>query len=99
MPLISRAYYLAEGLSGIPGLYRVQVTQSGNVTRDELVPGIEDMRLWFGQDTDADGVVNQWFPAGDPGLLMAQVTGVRIQFLLRTLQAPDPSIKPIDSTV
>ncbi|MGB0957101.1 MAG: PilW family protein [Litorivicinus sp.] len=93
MPVISRAYYLATGLGGVPGLYRVGVGPSGSVTRDELVPGIEDMRIWFGQDSDGDGVVNRWRRAGDAGLDFSEVTSARVEMLLRTLQAPDGEVK------
>ncbi|QGG80897.1 prepilin-type N-terminal cleavage/methylation domain-containing protein [Litorivicinus lipolyticus] len=94
MPLVGRAYYLANGVGGVPGLYRVEVGPSGGLTRDELVPGIEDMRIWFGHDSDNDGVVNRWRRAGDPSLDFSEVTAARVQMLLRTLQAPDAEVKP-----
>ena len=94
MPLVSRAYYLAQGLGGVPSLYRVQMTQQGSVDRDELVPGVEDMHIWLGRDSDGDGVVNQWHRAGSSGLSMNDIVSARLDFLLRTLQAPDSSVKP-----
>lgn len=94
MPLLARGYYIAAGLGGVPGLYRVEGGLNGAVMRNELVPGVESMVLWFGHDSDADGVANRFYRAGDPALSFDDVVSVRVQLLLRTLEAPDGEVKP-----
>lgn len=89
MPLRARAFYLSTDLNGIPGLYRAQVTANGVVDRDELVPGVEDMRIYFGQDSDGDGVPNRYLRAGQVGFDPDTAVSVQIHFLLRTLIEPD----------
>ncbi|MGB0966302.1 MAG: PilW family protein [Litorivicinus sp.] len=94
MPLRARAYYLSTDINGIPGLYRAEVRAQGVVDRDELVPGIEDMRVWFGQDSDGDGVPNRYVRASDAAFDPDLAISVQIVFLVRTLMPPDASIKP-----
>lgn len=93
MPLRARAFYLSTDLNGIPGLYRAQVSANGMVDRDELVPGLEDMRIYFGQDTDSDGVPNRYVRPGDMGFDPDSAVSVQIHFLLRTLIEPDGTAK------
>lgn len=94
MPLRARAFYLSADLNGIPGLYRAQVGADGTVDRDELVPGIEDMRVYFGQDTDGDGVPNQYLRAGQAGFDPDLAVSAQLHFLIRTLIEPDGQVKP-----
>lgn len=57
MKLISRAYYIAPSSDGQqPALYRKELIRSGSPVPVELVQGIEDMRLVYGEDTDSNGV-------------------------------------------
>lgn len=59
MLLISRAYYIATGASGEPALWRVDLSQtSGAAVKQELVDGVESMKILYGEDTDGDGVAN-----------------------------------------
>jgi type IV pilus assembly protein PilW len=55
---------------------------------DELVEGIENMQVWFGEDTDADsegaggdGTANRYVPANTSDLNMDRVVSVRISLL------------------
>lgn len=54
----------------------------------ELVPGVEDMQILYGADTDAvpDGVANFYAAAGNAALNMAQVVSVRINLLVRSAE-------------
>ncbi len=94
MPLRARAYYLSVDLNGIPGLYRAQVRAGGVVDRDELVPGVEDMRVLYGQDLDGDGIPNRYFRPTDTGFDPNLAVSAQIIFLVRTLIQPDAQVKP-----
>ena len=95
MPLESRVFYVGQGAGGTPSLFVAELAPpAGGLNKEELVPGIEDLRIRFGEDQDADGVVNQWRRPNEGGLNMANVTAVRIDMLLRTLNEPDSEVKP-----
>lgn len=73
-------YSIQNGVSGLPSLYR---TTNGD--NQELIEGVEDMQILYGEDTDNDGVVNYYVPAGTTGLNMSQVISVRISLLAQTI--------------
>jgi type IV pilus assembly protein PilW len=49
-----------------------------------VVDGIEQMQIYFGEDTDADGVPNRLLAPDTAGLDMSRVVSVRVHFLTRT---------------
>jgi type IV pilus assembly protein PilW len=49
-----------------------------------IVDGIEQMQVYFGEDTDDDGVANRLLPPDSVGLEMDRVVSVRIHFLAHT---------------
>jgi type IV pilus assembly protein PilW len=75
-------YYIATGSSGAPALFR----KDGRDTSQELVEGIEDMQILYGEDTDAtaDGVANRYVDAGTV-MDWDKVVSARITLLLRTI--------------
>lgn len=48
------AYYIANGASGRPALWRARWNSAGAVQSEELVEGIESLQLLYGQDQSAD---------------------------------------------
>ena len=54
---------------------------------EELVPGVEDLQVQLGIDTDADGSVNSYLNPGSPALAGARIVAVRLWLRLRTEQA------------
>lgn len=48
------AYYIATGASGRPALWRARWDAAGAAQAEELVDGIENMQLLYGQDRSAD---------------------------------------------
>jgi len=46
--------------------------------------GVEEMQVYFGEDTDANAVANRWVSPGAAGLDMARVVSVRIHLLAST---------------
>lgn len=78
---VSRTYYVANGAGGQPALWQMDNTD-GTVL--ELVEGVENMQILYGEDTDADRVPNQYLPVNSVSNL-ANVVAVRLSLLMRTL--------------
>lgn len=61
---VSRAYYIGnwsyEVGDGIPSLRQVSLQPGPTVTNTVLLPGVEDLQVQFGIDTDNDGAVNTY---------------------------------------
>ena len=51
---------------------------------DEMIEGVENMQILYGEDTDADDVANRYV-AGTEGPAMENVVSVRISLLLRSV--------------
>ena len=94
-------YYIRLNGANQPSLYRSRINLTGNKTNallaEELVEGIEDMQILYGEDTDNDGTPNYYVPAGTAGLTMNRVNSIRVSLLARTL---DDNItdQPLDYT-
>ncbi len=73
----SLTYTIASGASGEPALFR---------GADELVEGIENFQVLYGEDTDNDGVPNYFVPAGTAGLDMTQVVSIQFSLLVSSLR-------------
>ncbi|MEE9355779.1 MAG: PilW family protein [Methylococcaceae bacterium] len=79
--LVTRSYAIRNGTSGRPALH---YSENGGSSWQELVEGVEDMQVLYGEDTDQDGTANYYVPAGMVGLNMDQVMSLRIRLLLAT---------------
>lgn len=106
-PVHAATYYVRNNAAGVPALYRQTLTAAGGLTAEELVPGVEDMQINYGVDTDAtaDGRPNQYQDADDvtngtgatpvPGAnareRWSRAHSVHISLLLRT---PDDNVVP-----
>ena len=49
-----------------------------------IVSGIEQMQIYFGEDTDGDGVANRMMAPNDAALNMDQVVSLRLNLLVRS---------------
>lgn len=103
-PLQAKAYYV--GNSGktcdsqkIPALYRVALNGNGMPEAQELLPGVEDLQIQFGMDSDGDGTPNQYLNANEigatqwnwPGRPQANtIVSARVWVLARA-ECPDPT--------
>ncbi|MDH5437028.1 MAG: PilW family protein, partial [Gammaproteobacteria bacterium] len=77
-------YYIASNSSGSPALFK----REGRNTPQELVEGVENMQILYGEDTDAgdgDGVANQYVNAATVAD-WNKVVSVRISLLLQTIE-------------
>ena len=92
MKLVSRAYFIGTGVSTVtsastaPALFRKELV-AGIPQAQELVDGVEDMRVFYGEDTTADGAANI-YQAANAVADWSKVVSVRIGLLVRT---PDES--------
>lgn len=69
-------YSIQDGANGQPSLWR-----NDGVDR-ELIEGIENIQILYGNDTNSDSAPNYYVPAGTAGLNMATVVSIRIRLLL-----------------
>jgi len=74
-------YSIKAGASGEPALFR-----SVNDVDVELVEGVENMQILYGEDTDNDQTANRYVAADAAGLNMNNVVSVRITLTLRTIE-------------
>lgn len=49
-----------------------------------VTSGVEEMQVYFGEDTDANDVANRWMSPGTAGLNMERVVSVRVHVLAKT---------------
>jgi type IV pilus assembly protein PilW len=81
-PISTISYYVRTGAGGQPSLYR----RVGSNSAEELVEGIEQMQILYGEDTDPtpDGAPNYYVPANNV-VDMTKVVSIRISLLAATL--------------
>jgi prepilin-type N-terminal cleavage/methylation domain-containing protein len=94
--LLAHAYFLspdATGRPGIPTLRRVRLATVAAVQTEEIIPGIEDMQLELGVDTDFNATAEFYVPPEVPLPAGARVVSVRVWLLVR---AEDPDFQFID---
>ncbi len=82
-------YFIADNDRAQPALFRS--VNSG--AAQELFEGVEDMQIYYGEDTDSDGVANRYViadvinaPCAANSNCWLRVTSVRISLLLRTFE-------------
>lgn len=89
MPFSER-YFVGIGVSGEPALFLGRGLLSGasvgGTQSIELVDGVEDMQILYGEDTNGDGTVNAYRTAAAVSD-MNDVLSVRISLLARSRQA------------
>ncbi len=85
MKMVSHLYYLGTNAAGHPALFRVSLGNNGSITIEELVEGIEDMQLLYGEDTTGDGVVNKYVDS-DLVTDFTQVINIRLSITARTIE-------------
>jgi len=79
---VTTVYSIQAGNSGAPALFR-SINGGAAV---ELVEGIQDMQVLYGEDTDSDFIPNYYVAVGSV-VDMAKVVAVRITLTARTLEA------------
>ena len=92
MKFTSVRYYVRRKADGVTSLFRQAVVATGGAaapTEQELVEGVEDLRITYGVDTSGDRVPDRYIKAGAAGLTSAtewaNVVSIRVGLLLGTL--------------
>ncbi len=75
------AFFVRDNGTGNPALYR----KIGDKNAEELVEGVENIQVVFGEDSDGDGVANQYIPA-DEVANFSRVVSVRLSLMFRTIR-------------
>jgi len=75
------AFFIRKNRAGNPSLYR----KIGDKNPEELVEGVENMQIVYGEDSDGNGVADQYLPADRVGDF-ADVVSIRLSLMLRTLR-------------
>lgn len=79
-------YYVGQGASGEPALFLrtglMSGTNAGQTSDIELIEGIENMQILYGDDSDGDGTADLWGKATD--VTMADVVAMRVSLLSRS---------------
>lgn len=79
--MVTKFFYVGEGVNG-PALF----VKSGYGTNGiELVEGVENLQVLYGEDLDGNNIPNRYVPA-DKVLDYANVTALRISILLRSVK-------------
>ena len=89
---VTTIYYIGEGESGLPALYRMESEcgfqiadcEDKGIETVELVEGVENMQILYGVDSDDDGVVNQYFSADTTNFEFTNVVSLRFSLLMRS---------------
>lgn len=115
MKLVTHIYFIGRrnnDTSVAPSLYRKELDNNGALTTAELVEGVENMKLLYGEDTDSpgDGVVNIYrAPASVStwkniltarvGLLVRTSGNVEQQPDIRSYSLADTTVGPFNDNV
>nr|WP_148262103.1 PilW family protein [Methylomonas methanica] len=81
----SFTYFIRTNAGGEPALWRLDNTKAtGGANPIELIEGIENLQISYGEDTDNDNTPN-YYVAANSVVDMAKVVSVNIDLLTRTL--------------
>lgn len=98
-------YYIANDTDGIPALRRKGLTGKGMENNEQLVAGIENMRVLYGIDTTSDRSVNAFLPESQVTDAMwdnkgsNSIIAVRIYLLVRAIEADPKYINSVTYTL
>jgi type IV pilus assembly protein PilW len=77
-------YFVKSGGNNVGSLFRRSVDVNGITDEEELVEGVENMQLLYGEDTDGDNDADSYNTAAAVGS-WDRVVSVRVALLLRTV--------------
>ena len=94
--LVLHAYYVdrSSSVGSLPSLRRQRLAAGLVVEDEEIIPGVENMQVQFGVDTDSDGTVERYvdpdhpvLTPGAPGFVPdAEIIAARVWLLVRSEQ-------------
>lgn len=82
----SYSYFVRTGASGEPAIWRRDNTKATSSTNPiELMEGVEDMQIWYGEDANNDGTADYYVPANSV-VDMTKVVAIRLTLSLHTTE-------------
>lgn len=109
--VVTHLYYISPNSSvgaGVPALNRIELREGPELINQELIPGVEDLQVQLGVDSDDDGSVNNYLTPNDPAVAGARIVATRAWLLVRgeridlgftdtaTYDYADLSVEPAD---
>ena len=109
--VVTHLYYISPNSSvgvGVPALNRIELREGPALINQELIPGVEDLQVQLGVDSDDDGSVNSYLTPNDPAVAGASIVATRAWLLVRgeridlgftdtaTYDYADLSVEPAD---
>lgn len=79
--IVTYAYYVADNADGVPSLYR---TEGAGGAPLELIEGVEDMQVEYGEDTSGEDGVADVYRTANNVTDWARVVSARLNLLLRS---------------
>lgn len=79
-------YYVGRGASGEPALFRRSYAGGGAGNTQEVVEGVENLQVVYGEDTDGDSLADVYQPATTVAS-WGSVVALRVGLLLRTVES------------
>ncbi|MDH3977325.1 MAG: PilW family protein [Gammaproteobacteria bacterium] len=80
------AYYISNESkydANVPSLKRLSLS-GDRIVDQEIVPGVENMQIQFGVDTDGDNSIDMYIDSDDPRTATGKVLSVRLWLLVRS---------------
>ncbi|MCI0734505.1 MAG: PilW family protein [Methylococcaceae bacterium] len=90
----SITYFIAQNAIGNNSLFR---RDNATGISEEIVEGVENMQVLYGEDTDSDGTANYFVPASNV-VAMQTVVSVKVSLLSRSLSDVNVASKPLTYT-
>jgi type IV pilus assembly protein PilW len=95
LPLSGHIYYLKNNAAGEPSLYRETLLANGTTEAQELVEGVENMQIMYGEDTSQvsvaecpdDGCSADIYVAANAVTNWNRVVSVRLNLTMRSAEA------------
>lgn len=81
---LSMAYYVDTAINGLPALFIRELDNQVTTTSTELVQGIENIQVLYGEDVTGDGFANRYVSA-DSVNLWTNIVTCKIYILARSL--------------
>jgi len=83
--LVNTTFYVAYNDADQPALFRKSLGNANTMHEEELVEGVEDMQLWYGEDMDGDGVPNKYVESSRVGN-WDDIVAVRVVLQVRSIE-------------
>ncbi len=95
-PLTAATYFIKVNDFGEPALYRKSLNSSGGTEAEELIEGVQDMQILYGEDTSADAVIDEVnvYRTADNVANWSRVLAVRINLLMVSRQDEGITTEP-----